>query len=254
MDTITLFGQTFVSTNLLSVIELFENYISRKKPHLICICNVHTTMMAFGNRAKRQHLKKASISTMDGQPLVWLSRFLGAKKSERVAGPDLMQAACKISVKKGYRHFFYGGAEGTPEKLKALFTKKYPGIQIVGTYSPPFRTLTEKEDQTIIKYINESKPDFLWVSLGAPKQEKWIADHLDRIEAPVQVGVGAAFDFFTGNVQRAPVWMQYAGLEWFFRLLKDPRRLWKRYLVYNTMFLIYLIPEILKHKLSREYR
>jgi N-acetylglucosaminyldiphosphoundecaprenol N-acetyl-beta-D-mannosaminyltransferase len=208
-------------------------------------------MMAYGNKTLRQYVKKASISTMDGQPLVWLSRFLGCKEAERVAGPDLMREVCRISVDRGYRHFFYGGADGIPEKLKALFEETFPGIQIVGTYSPPFRPLTQKEDEEIIELINDSKPDFLWVGLGAPKQEQWIADHLDRIKTPVQVGVGAAFDFFTGNVPRAPVWMQRVGMEWFYRLLKEPRRLWKRYFIYNTMFLLCLIPEIIRHKLSK---
>ena len=188
---------------------------------------------------------------MDGQPLVWLSKLLGFKESERVAGPDLMQELCRLSPEKGYRHFFYGGAEGIPERLKTMFEETYPGIKIVGTFSPPFRPLTREEDENVVKLINDSKPDFLWVGLGAPKQEQWIADHLDRIQAPVQVGVGAAFDFFTGNVLRAPVWMQRAGLEWLFRLLKEPRRLWKRYFIYNTMFLFCLIPEILRHKLSK---
>ena len=251
MDTIILFGQEFVSTNIPSVISLLDDYIEQKRSHMVCICNVHTTMMAYKNKSSHQYLKKASISAMDGQPLVWLSRFLGFPESERVAGPDLMQEVCRISPDKGYRHYFYGGAEGIPERLKSIFEEKYPGIQIVGTYSPPFRPLTREEDEMVVELINDAKPDFLWVSLGAPKQEQWIADHLDRIRAPVQVGVGAAFDFFTGNVLRAPNWMQRAGLEWLYRLLKDPRRLWKRYFIYNTMFLFCLIPEMLRHKLSK---
>ncbi len=251
MNNVELFGQEFIPSDIQSIINLFEEYIKEKCPHMVCICNVHTTMMVYENKASHQYIKKASISTMDGQPLVWLSRFLGFKDSQRVAGPDLMLEACRISASRGYRHFFYGGAEGIPEKLKALFENKFPGIQIVGTYSPPFRPLTREEDEKVVKLINSSKPDFLWVSLGAPKQEQWIADHLNRIQAPVQVGVGAAFDFFTGNVLRAPVWMQQAGMEWLYRLLKEPRRLWKRYFMYNTMFLICLLPEILRHKKKR---
>jgi N-acetylglucosaminyldiphosphoundecaprenol N-acetyl-beta-D-mannosaminyltransferase len=254
MDSISLFGQKFSSTNIDATVELFEKYIEKKTPHQVCICNVHTTMMAFQNKKTHSHIKSASILTMDGQPLVWLAKFLGAHNAERVAGPDLMEKACRISTQKGYRHFFYGGADGVPEKIKALFEAKHPGIQIVGAYSPPFRPLTGEEEESVVRLINDSKPDFLWVGLGAPKQEQWIADHINQINAPVQIGVGAAFDFFTGSVQRAPVWMQRVGLEWLFRLLKEPRRLWKRYFLYNTMFLIYLIPEILKHKFSSEYR
>lgn len=254
VDSIVLFGQRFISSNLYSIIKILETYIEEKTPHQVCICNVHTTMMAFENRESHRYLKNASLSTMDGQPLVWLAKLLGAKESARVAGPDLMQEICRISPEKEYRHYFYGGADGIPEKLKSVFETKYPGIKIVGTYSPPFRPLTEKEDQRVVKDINDSKADFLWVSLGAPKQELWISDHLDRIHVPVQVGVGAAFDFFTGNVQRAPAWMQQAGMEWLFRLIKEPRRLWRRYVIYNTMFLLYLIPEIIKHKIFYESR
>jgi N-acetylglucosaminyldiphosphoundecaprenol N-acetyl-beta-D-mannosaminyltransferase len=254
MKTITLFGQKFVSASLHSVIDLFTDYIEQKSPHMVCICNVHTTMMAYENKLSHQYLKKASISTMDGQPLVWLARFLGSHESERVAGPDLMEEVCRVSADRGYRHYFYGGAEGIPEKLKVIFEGKFPGIKIVGTHSPPFRPLTREEDKRVVKRINDARPDFLWVSLGAPKQEQWIADHLDKIEAPIQIGVGAAFDFFTGNVRRAPLWMQRAGLEWFFRLAREPKRLWKRYFIYNTMFLLCLIPEIIRHKFSNEHR
>lgn len=251
MNSIILFGQEFTSENMYSIVKAIETYVEGRIPRQICISNVHTTMMSYKNKASHQYLKNASISTMDGQPLVWLARLLGAKKAERVAGPDLMLEICRISPNKGYRHFFYGGAEGVPEKLKTVIEKKYPGIKVVGTHSPPFRPLTREEDATVVKLINDSKPDFLWVSLGAPKQEQWISDHLGRIEAPVQVGVGAAFDFFTGSVLRAPLWMQRAGLEWLYRLLKEPQRLWKRYFIYNTMFLIFLIPEILRHKFSK---
>jgi N-acetylglucosaminyldiphosphoundecaprenol N-acetyl-beta-D-mannosaminyltransferase len=251
MKFISLFEQNFISANLYSMVKILEDYVRSKKPHQICICNVHTTMMAYKNKASHKYMKKASLSTMDGQPLVWLAKFLGARNSERIAGPDLLLEVCRISPSKGYRHFFYGGAEGIPEKMKRVFEKAFPGIEIVGTYSPPFRPSTQEEDEVIVKMINSRTPDFLWVGLGAPKQEQWIADHLDRIEAPVQVGVGAAFDFFTGNVRRAPVWMQRFGLEWLFRLLKEPRRLWKRYFVYNTLFILCLIPEILRHKKSK---
>ena len=173
-------------------------------------------------------------------PLVWLSRLSGGSPVGRVYGPDLMLAVCERSVGRGYRHFLYGGGPSVAEKLASQLQNRFPGLGIVGAYSPPFRPLTQREDQEIVERINAAQPDFVWVGLGAPKQEHWMADHLVKLNATVLIGVGAAFDFHSGVKVQAPYWMQRSGLEWFFRLLSEPRRLWRRYLVYNTKFL-YLI-------------
>jgi N-acetylglucosaminyldiphosphoundecaprenol N-acetyl-beta-D-mannosaminyltransferase len=150
---------------------------------------------------------------------------------------------CEIAACKGYKQFFYGGAVGVPQKLQEALTERFPGLQVVGAYSPPFRPLTPEEDQNVVRMINESGADVVWVGLGAPKQEWWMAKHLGQITAPVMVGVGAAFDFHTGRVRQAPPWMQERGLEWLYRLYREPRRLWKRYLMSNSLFVWYLLLE-----------
>ena len=142
----------------------------------------------------------------------------------------------EISAKKGYRHYFYGSKEETLELLQQKLTNNYPGIQIAGMYSPPFRILTEEEDKVVVEKINETKPDFVWIGLGAPKQEKWMAAHLGKING-LMIGVGAGFDYYAENIKRAPEWMQKNNLEWLYRLLQDPKRLFKRYLITNTKFI-----------------
>ena len=185
----------------------------------------------------RQIHNQAGLVTPDGMPLVWLSRLNGFPWVERVYGPDLMLAVCERSLSKGYRHYFYGGLEGVPEKLAESLRRRFPKLQIVGVYSPPFRPLTKDEDECVIQKINQAKPDIVWVGLSTPKQEYWMHEHLHRITAPVMVGVGAAFDFHAGLKKQAPRWMQRSGLEWFFRLVTEPRRLWRRYLINNPWFL-----------------
>lgn len=156
---------------------------------------------------------------------------------DRVYGPDLMLALCERSLEKGYRHFFYGGAPGVPERLAERLGARFPGLRVVGTFSPPFRPLTLEEDEKVVRMINGASPDILWVGLGAPKQERWMAEHRDRLRVPVMIGVGAAFDFYAGVKRQAPRWMQRAGLEWLFRLCQEPRRLWRRYLLNIPRFL-----------------
>jgi len=177
------------------------------------------------------------MTAPDGMPLVWLSRLHGQKHVSRVYGPDLMLAVCEASVDRGYTHYFYGGAEGVTEALAHRLVSRFPGLQVVGTYSPPFRPLFPDEDEAIVQLVNEANPDIVWIGLSTPKQEYWMAEHVGRLEAPVMVGVGAAFDFHSGRKKQAPRWMQRSGLEWLFRLLTEPRRLWKRYLINNPLFL-----------------
>jgi N-acetylglucosaminyldiphosphoundecaprenol N-acetyl-beta-D-mannosaminyltransferase len=175
--------------------------------------------------------------TPDGVPLVWASHWLGHREVSRVYGPDLLMAACERSLQSGWSHYFYGGADGVPEKLGSNLRVRFPGIKIAGMESPPFRKLSPEEDQAAVERINASGADILWVGLGAPKQEYWMAEHLGKIKAPVMIGVGAAFDFHAGVKKQAPLWMRRNGLEWVFRLASEPRRLWKRYLVNNPRFL-----------------
>ena len=172
----------------------------------------------------------------DGGPLSRYSRKKGFADAARVTGPDLMRELLKESGTKHYRHYFYGSTQETLDILREKITEKYPGAVIAGMYSPPFRPLTAGEDAEIVEKINAAKPDFVWVGLGAPKQERWMAAHENRVQA-LMLGVGAAFDYEAGNIRRAPAWMQRCNLEWLYRLMQDPKRLFKRYFVTNTKFL-----------------
>jgi N-acetylglucosaminyldiphosphoundecaprenol N-acetyl-beta-D-mannosaminyltransferase len=178
----------------------------------------------------------AGLVTPDGMPLVWIGRLQGHRQMDRVYGPDLMLALCERSVPRGYRNYFYGGAASVPEQLAEGLQSRFPGLQVSGTYSPPFRPLTPDEDADVVTKINAAQSDIVWVGLGTPKQERWMAAHVGRIDAPVLLGVGAAFDFHTGRLPQAPNWMRRSGLEWCFRLLTEPKRLWRRYLSNNPRF------------------
>jgi N-acetylglucosaminyldiphosphoundecaprenol N-acetyl-beta-D-mannosaminyltransferase len=173
-------------------------------------------------------------------PLVWLARRQTTHPVERVYGPDLMLELCRVSPPLGLRHFFLGGEPGTPERLAEVLQERFPGLVVAGTSSPPFRLLTAGEQAILIEEINTARPDIVWVSLGSPKQDIWMAANRSRIEAPALIGVGAAFGFHTGQIRQAPPWMRRNGLEWLFRLWQEPRRLWRRYLVSNTIFLFRL--------------
>jgi N-acetylglucosaminyldiphosphoundecaprenol N-acetyl-beta-D-mannosaminyltransferase len=182
----------------------------------------------------------------DGYPLAWLGRRKGfAQMQRRVYGPELMEAFCEQTAGKGYRHFFYGGTPGVAEELAVRFAARYAGLEVAGTYCPPFRALTAEEDGEAVAAIEGARADIVWVGLSTPKQERWMFEHRERLSAPVLIGVGAAFDFHTGRVARAPEWMRENGLEWLFRLIQEPRRLWRRYLVYGSEFAVLVMLESL---------
>jgi N-acetylglucosaminyldiphosphoundecaprenol N-acetyl-beta-D-mannosaminyltransferase len=187
----------------------------------------------------------SGLTTPDGMPLVWLAHLKGYSDVSRVYGPDLMLALCEHSIERGYAHYFYGGSSTTLEQLVANLTHHFPGLKIAGIDSPPYRPLTPDEDAKIVDKINAANPDILWVGLGAPKQERWMAAHIDRLCAPALIGVGAAFDFHAGLKPQAPRWMQQSGLEWFFRLINEPRRLWRRYLTDNPLFVALVLLQML---------
>ncbi|MDX1521444.1 MAG: WecB/TagA/CpsF family glycosyltransferase [Anaerolineae bacterium] len=211
----------------------------------ISMCTVHTVMECQRDKAVRQAVNGAGMATPDGMPLVWLSGWKSNSAVSRVYGPDLMLELCRHSQAKGFRHYFYGGAEGIPDQLAQNLKRQFPDLQIAGSFSPPFRPLTSSEDAEIIRMINATGPDIIWVGLGTPKQDLWMMTHRDRLTAPVLIGVGAAFDFHTGRVRQAPKWMQKRGLEWFYRLLQEPKRLWYRYLVYNPLFILLTMAQLL---------
>lgn len=224
-----------VTTMEETLLYLTEN-LEELRGKYICVSNVHTTVMAFRDEEYRKVQNSAAMALPDGKPLSLVSRRRGYIKARRVPGPDLMPRIFELSKEKGYRHYFYGSTEETLNKLKKQLQEKYPYLQIAGMYSPPFRPVTDEEDLEVISKINETKPDFIWVALGAPKQENWMYDHQGKVTG-IMLGVGAAFDFEAGTVKRAPHWMQEMYLEWFYRIIQDPIRLIPRYLDTNFSFM-----------------
>lgn len=184
----------------------------------------------------RTILGRAGMVVPDGMPLVWLGKFRGHRMRRRVYGPELMLEFCAATDARGLRHFFYGGAEGVADTLAARMQERFPGLVVAGTYCPPFRPLTPEEDADVVARINSARADVVWVGLSTPKQERWMHAHRHLLEAPVMVGVGAAFDMHSGRLKQAPVWMREHGLEWFYRLVQEPRRLWRRYIVLGSRF------------------
>ncbi len=232
-------GTNINVTNMEDTIAYLTGNLEQLKGDYICVSNVHTTVMAYRDKAYRRVQNSAAMALPDGQPLSIVSRKRGFSEARRVPGPDLMPAILDLSQKTGCRHYFYGSTEATLEALRTALLRRYPKLQIAGMYSPPFRELTQAEDEEVVRRINDSGADFVWVALGAPKQEWWMYEHRHRIKA-LMLGVGAAFDFTAGTVKRAPMWMQKLCLEWVFRILRDPRRMLPRYLNTNFAFLYYV--------------
>lgn len=220
---------------------LVDDWVREGRREYVCVTGMHGVMESQKDDSLRNIHNRSGMTTPDGMPMVWLCRLHGRRHVTRVYGPDLMLAVCRDSVVRKRRHFFYGGADGTPEKLKERLTKRFPGLQVVGTHSPPFRPLTPQEDAAEMNSINRARPDIVWVGLSTPKQERWMASHRDAIVAPVLIGVGAAFDFHAGLSKQAPLVYQRSGLEWAYRLCQEPRRLWKRYLINIPIFLTCLL-------------
>ena len=211
----------------------------------IAVTDMHSLMQAQHAASFKKILADADLVVPDGFPLVWLGRRKGFPLRRRVYGPELMERFCGGAIARGHRHYLYGGAPGVAEDLANTLTARFPGLQIAGCYCPPFRPLTQEEDDEIVSRINETRPDIVWVGLGAPKQERWMAEHQGRLSASALVGVGAAFDFCTGRIAQAPQWMRERGLEWLFRLSREPGRLWRRYLLYGTEFVALVLLESL---------
>ena len=216
--------------------ELTQRWIATGRSTYICMTGVHGVMESQSNAQLRRVLNEAFINAPDGMPMSWVGWLQGHRHMDRVYGPDFMKNCCRLSVEKGFRHYLYGGKPGVAQALKHVLEERFPGLQIVGTYTPPFRNLTHDEEDELLKDVQNAKPDILWVGLSTPKQEFFMAEYVDRLRVPLLVGVGAAFDFHTGRIQEAPAWIKRSGLQWLHRLLQDPRRLWRRYLLNNSAF------------------
>lgn len=236
MPVCEIMGVRIAVTDMETTVRRIEEHLDDWRGEYICVANVHTTVTAHDDPRYRAVQNGAVMALPDGGPLSQYSRRKGFAQAARVTGPDLMKEMLRESAQKHYRHYFYGSTQETLDILREKITRNYPGAVIAGMVSPPFRPLTEEEDAAAVAAINEARPDFVWVGLGAPKQERWMAAHQGRVHA-LMLGVGAAFDYEAGNIRRAPRWMQRCNLEWLYRLLQDPKRLFKRYFVTNTKFL-----------------
>lgn len=234
-------------TNMRETVDYLVANLEELRGNYICISNVHTTVMSYRDKNYNKVQNSGAMALPDGKPLSIVCRRRGFYDAARVPGPDLMPEIFKASKKHGFRHYFYGGSPETLKQLRIRLEKSYPWLNIVGMYSPPYRPLTEREDEEAIRNINRTEPDFIWVALGAPRQEEWMYAHRLKVNG-VMLGVGAAFDFLAGTVKRAPTWMQECCLEWLYRLVQDPRRLFPRYISTNVTFLVTTALE------NREYR
>jgi N-acetylglucosaminyldiphosphoundecaprenol N-acetyl-beta-D-mannosaminyltransferase len=227
-------------------LDILDRWITEGHRDYVCVTGVHGVMESRRDDTLRQIHNRAGLVSADGMPLVWWSRLRGWRHARRVYGPDLLLACCERSITTGYRHFFYGGGEDVADLLARRLGRRFPGLVVAGTYTPPFRPLTPEEDEDVVGRINDAAPDIVWVGLSTPTQEYWMAQHVGRLQAPVLVGVGAAFDFHAGLKPQAPRWMQQSGLEWLFRMATEPRRLGRRYLVNNPAFLWLAMQELLR--------
>ena len=235
IKTCRILGVNIAVTNMAQTVQYIENNLEELGGKYICVSNVHTTVMAHDNPAYRNVQNSAAIALPDGKPLSVVSRKRGYTEAERVTGPDLMGEL--FARENGLKHFFYGDKEETLQILQQKLKEKYPDIQIVGMVSPPFRSLSQEEEKAYIQQINDSGADIIWIGLGAPKQENWMYEHQGMFQG-VMVGVGAGFSYHAGLIKRAPEWMQKMSLEWLYRLMQDPVRLFKRYFTTNLKFLL----------------
>jgi N-acetylglucosaminyldiphosphoundecaprenol N-acetyl-beta-D-mannosaminyltransferase len=233
---IDVLGVRVSAIDLPAAVEAITRWITTRTRHYVCVTGVHGVMESQRDPDLLDIHNRSGLTTPDGMPLVWAGRYAGARTMRRVYGPDLMLAVLERAAQEGWRSYFYGASPATVELLARRLSVRFPGLVVAGTHSPPFRPLTEAEDAAEVAQINESRADIVWVGLSTPKQERWMALHRDVLQAPVLIGVGAAFDMHAGTLPQAPVWMQQRGLEWAYRLAREPRRLWRRYLSNNPRF------------------
>lgn len=220
-------------------------WASGRESRYVCMCNVHSIVTARREPAFWPAINSADLALPDGAPVAWCLQRRGFPGQQRISGPDLMWRCCAMAAEKNLAVFMYGCSTETLQRLNARLAREFPGLRLVGSYAPPFRKLTAEEDARVVRMIENSGAQIVFVALGCPKQEAWMAAHRGRIRA-VMIGVGAAFDYHAGVIRRAPQWMREAGMEWLYRLVSEPGRLWRRYLVTNTLFIAYLLGELFR--------
>jgi len=228
------------------LLKTFRHWINKREKKYVVLTGVHGIIEMQNDFKLKQINNNSDLTTPDGMPTVWIGKLKGYKHIEKVYAPDIMLNVFKDGVDKGYRHFFYGGKDGVAENLKNEIEKLFPGIKIVGTYCPPFRDITLEEEKDIVMQIEKSKADIVWVGLGCPKQENWVAHFRPLLTVPVLIGVGAGFDFLSGEKPLASNFLKNSGFEWFFRLLSDPKRLWPRYSRIVPKFIYLYLLELLR--------
>ena len=234
---VDILGVQVNATDITSASASCEKLIANSGRGFVCVTGVHGMMEAQDDAGFRSILNRSFLTVPDGMPLVWVGRLRGFSEMRRVYGPDLMIEICGRSVRLGYRHFLCGGNTGVAEELAERLRHMVPGLNIVGTFTPPFRPLSWNEENQLFKKVAECRPDVIWVGLSTPKQERFMAQYLDRLETKLMIGVGAAFDIHTGRINDAPGWVKKLGLQWLHRLAQEPRRLWRRYLINNPRFI-----------------
>lgn len=242
---INILGMNVLAARREEILRNIVHSIKSQKRSCVCLPNVYSITLFQKNEEFRNALISADFLIPDGLPLVWVSAIKG-RKIDRIRGSDLVLLLCELSRTHCFSHYFYGAESGIPEKLSGELTKKFPWLNVVGMFSPPYRPLNIEEDKKIVEEINRASPDILWVGLGTPKQEIWMYEHRKKLDVPVIIAVGAAFDFLSGNIRQAPKWIQHCGFEWLFRLGQEPQRLWKRYLWGNTLFFNLVLLDLLK--------
>jgi N-acetylglucosaminyldiphosphoundecaprenol N-acetyl-beta-D-mannosaminyltransferase len=244
IERVNVLGVGISVINLQSALAAIADAVRARRKGYICVTGVHGVMEAQTDQAFRKILNAAFLCTPDGMPMVWAGKLGGHSGMRRVYGPDLMQEVCAWSEKNPCRHFFFGGAPGVAETLRDKLTARFPSLLVVGCFTPPFRALNAEEQGQLQEIVRAARPDILWVGLSTPKQEKFMAEYLPRLDATLMIGVGAAFDFFSGRVKQAPRWMQRSGLEWCYRLCQEPRRLARRYFRNNPLFAIKIAAQL----------
>ena len=244
LEQVNVLGVGVHAVNMRSVASMLGARIRSGGKGFVCLTGVHGIMEAQKYPEFKAILNGSLLTTPDGVPTVWVGRWQGYSQMQRVFGPELMLEVCAMSVGKGYTHFLYGGADGVAEQLKASLLRRFPGLRIVGTYTPPFRPLNQAEKQDLYARVSTVKPDIFWVGLSTPKQEHFMARYLPLLDTRVMIGVGAAFLFHTGVIQDSPQWVKNVGLQWLHRLLQEPARLWRRYLLNNPRFICFALLQL----------
>jgi N-acetylglucosaminyldiphosphoundecaprenol N-acetyl-beta-D-mannosaminyltransferase len=240
---VNILGVGVSAINLFQATALILQAVRENRKGYVAVTGVHGVSEAQSDPEFRQILNAAFLNTPDGMPMSWVGRLQGFQDMDRVYGPDLLLSICAATQDGCVRHFFYGGAPGVADALRSALTARFPGLCVCGTFSPPYRRLNVEEGAELVLHLQQAQPHICWIGLSTPKQERFMAEYLDKLPTTLMIGVGAAFDMHSGRIRQAPRWMQRNGLEWLFRLAQEPKRLWRRYLVNNPLFVVRILAQ-----------